>query len=295
MLRDVTPVRRFYGGLFIGSRAVSERFLTKKQLRSGLFRRVLHNVYVDQATLDDHQLRARAAGLLMPSGTALTGRSAAGWYGAPFATLRDDVLVAAPRECAWSGPSGVRVHRCDLQQRDLRTTDDGVVLTTPVRTAWDIAIFESIGWAVAYLDAMVRAEHVTVEELTAEFTRRRGQWRSTRAERVLPLVDARAMSPPESRFRVEFALAGLPAPEIGYRVVENGAWLGDVDFAWPHHRVVVEYEGEYHFDAEQIRKDDNRYAALVAAGWTVIRLSNYDLRHMADVVEQVSTALGLPR
>jgi len=56
----------------------------------------------------------------------------------------------------------------------------------------------------------------------------------------------------------------------------------------------VEYEGAYHFEGLQIRKDDDRYRRLVAAGWRVIRLSAADLRDMDAVVQRIRTALSEP-
>jgi very-short-patch-repair endonuclease len=55
---------------------------------------------------------------------------------------------------------------------------------------------------------------------------------------------------------------------------------------------VVEYEGAYHFEDGQIVRDDERYARLRAAGWTVIRLSAADLRNLDAVVARVRAALG---
>jgi hypothetical protein len=285
----VTPLRRLPDGIFVGSHALAERLLTRRQL--GLYRRVLHNVYADLSVPDDHQTRARAAALLMPPGAAIGGRSAAAWFGAPFAATTDPVLIVAPPDSVWDGPRGVRVHRTDLAPRELCTTDDGIRLTTVSRTAWDIATLEPTGSAVALLDGMLHAEQLTEHALAADVLGRRGQWRSVRAARLLPLVDGRAMSPPESRVRVACALAGLPRPVPQYVVVEHGVQLGQVDLAWPDAKLVVEYEGEYHFDELQIRKDDGRYARLTAAGWRVLRLSSFDLRHLDAVVLRVREAL----
>ena len=112
-----------------------------------------------------------------------------------------------------------------------------------------------------------------------------------RVARAFALVDGRSESPPESWVRVACALAGLPAPVLQYEVFEGGSWLARVDLAWPDRRLIVEYDGEYHFDGLQIAKDDVRLAALVAAGWHVIRLSAADLRHMDDVVSRIAAAL----
>jgi hypothetical protein len=286
-------------GVFVGTHAIGEGWLTRRQLASSSYRRVLHNVYADPSLSDDHQLRARGAALLMPPDAAIGGRSAAAWYGAPFASTADPVLVVAPRRCPWDGPHGVRVHKTDLRDDEVRTTDDGVRITTAVRTAWDIASLEPLMTAVALLDGMLRdgllrGVGLTEKELVAEVLGRRGQWGSTKAARLLPFVDGRAMSPPESKVRVACQLAGLPRPVPQFEVVEGGVFLGQVDLAWPEGRLIVEYEGAYHFDGVQIVKDDARYSRLIAGGWRVIRLSSADLRHLDAVVAKVRGALGSP-
>jgi len=288
----VTPARPAPHGLFIGSHALAEGVLTRRQLSSGVYRRLLHNVYADPALDDGHQLRARAAALLMPREAAIGGRSAAAWFGAPFASVADPVLVVVPRGCPWDGPRGVRVHKTDLSPGDVWTTDDDVRLTTVSRTAWEVATMETTGTAVALLDGMLHARRLSEHELVAEVMRRPGQWRSKRAIGVLPLVDGRAQSPPESRVRVACVLAGLPAPVPQFVIEEGGCFLAQADLVWPEHKVVVEYEGAYHFDGPQIDKDDLRYARLIAAGWRVIRLSSADLHDLDATVAKIRAALA---
>jgi hypothetical protein len=117
------------------------------------------------------------------------------------------------------------------------------------------------------------------------------RWRASRVRKVLPLVDARSESPPESWVRVACLRAGLPAPVPQFEVVESGVFLGRVDLAWPRHRVVVEYEGAYHFDGLQIARDDVRIARLVAAGWRVIRVGAHELRDMDALIGVIRRAL----
>jgi Protein of unknown function (DUF559) len=293
----MTTTRRFFGGLFIGSHAVSDGMLTRRQLESGIFRRVLHNVYADPGLMHDHRLKARAAALLMPPEAAIGGRSAAAWFGAPFASAAEPVLVVVPRGCHWNGPEGVKVHKTGLRPGEVWIDDDGVRLTSALRTAWDIATLEGTLTAVALLDGMLRqgledGHGLDAASLAADFLGRRGRWGSKRATALLSLVDGRAMSPPESRVRVACHLAGLPHPVPQFEVVENGDFLGQVDLAWPEARLIVEYEGAYHFDGVQIMKDDGRYARLVAAGWRVIRLSSADLRDLDAVVARIRAALS---
>jgi hypothetical protein len=264
-------------------------------LKSGLYRRLLHNVYADPALPADHQLYARAAALVMPPDGVLGGRSAACWFGAPFASAQDPVLVVVPRDSSWRGPRGVRVHRTRLSEGDVVSLEDGGIrASTALRTAWDVAALETVPNAVAILDGMVAAGRLDLANCRRLVADTRGRWRTSRVAKVLPLVDGRSQSPPESWVRVACARAGLPAPVPQFAVVAAGEFLGQVDLAWPDQRVVVEYEGAYHFDGLQIAKDDRRYERLIAAGWRVIRLSAVDLRDMDAVVSRIAQALAQP-
>jgi len=54
----------------------------------------------------------------------------------------------------------------------------------------------------------------------------------------------------------------------------------------------VEYDGAHHFEEDQIPADDERIAALEAAGWRVLRIAAADLRDMDGVVRRVIEALA---
>ena len=278
-------------GVFVGSHAVSEGYLTRRQLQDGPYLRVLHGVYADPSLPRDHRLRCRAAALLMPPQAAIGGWSAAAILGAPSPAYGDPVTVVLPREARWSGPRGVRVHRAQLPSKDVVPSEDYGRHTTTLRTAWDLAAMERTQTAVGVLDGMLHMGLVRERQLSALVRDGAGRWGSRRVRRAVELTDRRSQSPPESWVRVACALAGLPAAVPQYQVVEEGIWLGQVDLAWPEQRVIVEYEGAYHFDGVQIAKDDRRYERLIAAGWTVIRLSSHDLRDLDAVVRRIAEAL----
>ncbi len=278
-------------GVFVGAHAVSERVVTRRQLQNGPYVRVLHGVYAHPTLDRDHLLRCRAAALLMPATAALGGRSAAAVLGAPAPNYVDPVTVVVPRGTNWTGPRGVRVHVTDLSPADVLVDADGVRHTTPTRTAWDVATLESTATAVGVLDAMVHAGLLDVGTVRSLAVRPLSAWRSRRARRAFDLVDGRSESPPESWVRVACVLGGLPAPVPQYEVWEDGVRLARVDLAWPEHRLIVEYEGEYHFEGLQIVRDDARLSAVVAAGWRVIRLAAPDLRQMDRVVSDIAAAL----
>jgi hypothetical protein len=279
-------------GVFIGAHAIAEGALTRRQLREGPFVRVLHGVYADPSLPRDHLLKCRAAALLMPQQAVLAARSAAAVWGAPAPDYGEPVTVVLPPDVRWTGPRDVRVHRAALGPRKARVLGEHLLrVTEPVRTAWDVAALEPVGRAVGVLDAMTRGGLVTVPELKRRLSAKAGAWGSRRARRAFELVDPRSESPPESWIRVACALAGLPAPVPQFEVRVDGLFLGRVDLAWPVARLIVEYEGAYHFDGLQIVRDDERIRRLVAAGWRVLRVAAHDLRQMDDVVRRIGTAL----
>jgi len=277
-------------GVFIGSHAIAEGRLTRERLRSLGYRRLVQGVYADPTLDVDHRLRACGVALLLPAGAAIGGHSAAAWHGAPFAGIHETVTVVRPADVEWKGPRQVRVHRTDLATTDVELVDH-VPVTTASRTAWDVATLEPLGTAVAALDAMVRAGAIHLSQLDHLAERGTGRWGVVKVRRAFGLVDPRAESAPESKVRVALVLAGL-APVPQFHVQHRGEFLAKVDFAWPEAKLIVEYEGAHHFEAEQIVTDDHRYAALVAAGWRVLRLSAPDLHDLDSVVRRVRDALA---
>jgi hypothetical protein len=283
-------MRHHLTGVFVGSHAVAEGLLTAKQLRVRSYRRLVQGVYADPGLEFDHRLRCTGVALLLPAGAAIGGHSAAAWHGAPFAGPQDPVTVVRPPSVLWKGPRGVRVHRAELADGDVEQ-QDGVPVTSALRTAWDVAGLEPLGTAVAALDAMVRSGAVTLADLAARVEDRAGRWGVVRVRRAVGLIDPRAESAPESRVRVALVVAGLtPVPQ--YEVWAAGVLLGRADLAFPEERVLVEYEGAYHFEGAQIVRDDARLARLEAAGWRVARLGAHDLRDLDGVVVRVRAALA---
>lgn len=286
----MTTYRRLLPGVFVGSHAVAEGLLTRRQLRERSFRRLVQGVYADPTLHFDHRLVCQGVALLLPPGTAIGGLSAAWWHGAPFAGPREPVTVVRPPDVEWKGPRGVRVHRCPGRPASF-SDDDGVPVTTAAQTAWDLAALEPLGTAVAALDGMARAGSVTVPELDELARSGRGRWGVARVRRAFGLVDPRADSPPESRVRVACVLAGLePVPQ---HEVDVGPFVVHVDLAFPLVRLAVEYEGAHHFEGDQIASDDERYAALRCAGWTVIRLSAADLHDLDAVVARIEATIAV--
>jgi len=278
------------GQPFIGSQAVSAGMLTRRRLEGPAFQRVLHGVYIDAGSRVDHGVRCRAAALLLPASTALSGLSAAWWYGIRLAGKDDRVVAASPRLVHVDGPRGILIHQTPLDLQDVKTVA-GLRITSPARAAWDVATLEELPAAVAGIDAMLHSGILHSTDFTSRIALSSGLWRVSRARYVLSLVDGRSESPPESRIRLTLLDAGLPPAVPQYEVRKNGLFIARVDLAWPAARVAVEYDGAHHADPMQMRRDRRRLNSLVDAGWLIIHATASDLHAPATLIAQVRAAL----
>jgi len=105
------------------------------------------------------------------------------------------------------------------------------------------------------------------------------------------LADGLAESPQETRLRLTLGRSRLPAPVAQFVVRDNGGFVARVDFAWPGHRLALEYEGAWHGQGHQVAKDRRRLNRLAAAGWQVLFVTAEDLRHPEELLARIAAAL----
>lgn len=267
--------------------------LTRGQLRGKKFQRLMRGAHWVSDQPVHHGRRVQAALLVLPPHAVVAGRSAMWFWGAQIAdeAARVEVIVD-PRD-----PGRVRSRReidvwqYRLGEADWLLTDFGRV-TTPVRTAFDVGRLGEPLLTVPLLDALVRATDLAVPEISA-FRRTHPGARGCRLlDRALTMVSGLAESPPESRLRVLVLESGLPAPEVNFRVLANGAFIARVDLAWPELKVALEYDGAYHDDPAQIAKDRVRLNNLHVAGWTVIVVDRHQMKAPAVVTELIARTLS---
>lgn len=271
--------------------------LTRDQLRGSAWRQVLYGVYADADLALNHPLMCRAARLVIPPQAAIAGRSAAALYGADLLGADDPVEVLVSCDIPRFGPaSGLVIRRTTLPAEHVHQ-HRGLTCTTPERTCWDIArgVFgQDLVESVVHLDAMLRINAVDSATAYKVFDTRPRAKGWARARKAYMLADGRAESPQESRVRVQLVLAGIPAPVPQYEITMGGRLIARVDLAWPQHRVAVEYDGHWHADPAQLRKDRRRLNALITAGWTVLHVTDDRLRHdLGGIVTEVRKALSL--
>lgn len=258
--------------------AARELGYAKSQLdaavEGGVLRRCFRGVYVPSAWPDDLQSRARAAAAVLGPGRILVDRTAAWLHGVDvlgYAELEvlPEIETAVLTRRRASRARGVRGRSRDLAPEDVMLAF-GVPVTTPVRTALDLACNVRRAEALGALDAFARRHGLTQADLLAQLPRFKGRRGVVQARQLIAVIDPRAESARESQLRLAIKDAGLPAPVAQYVVAVSG-YEFRLDFAYPAHRVAIEYDGEeFHSSDEQRLRDQRRRELLAEAGWRII-------------------------
>lgn len=281
--------------------------LSRKELsravRDCRLRRVFTAVYVRADLPDTTAMRARAAKLVMSEHTVLCDRTAAWIHGIDVFRYAELETVPSLETYVLRGHDPTDRKDCHGGTRDLRPEDwqwiDGVRVTTPLRTALDLACRLPRREALAALDAFAREHAVTItalNRLLLRYFRRRGV---IQARELVPLTDGSAESMAESWTRFEIHDAGLPVPQLQHWVRVDGVPTYRLDLAYPKARVAVEYDGEeFHSSAEDRAADERRRAWLRDHGWHVIvvtrdSFSGAALREWLVELSQVLRARGV--
>ncbi|MGV0747031.1 hypothetical protein [Mycolicibacter minnesotensis] len=272
---------------FIGSESLDAGLVTPGQLITG-HARVFRDVYLHRDIEVTAVDRARAAWLWSKRQGVVAGFSASALHGSEW--------VGADKPAELIHGNRHRLPGLLIRGDALRTDEiqviGGVPVTTPARTAVDLACWYRTVEAVAGLDALARAagfKDVDVQQIVDRCGGRRG---IVRARESLGMVDAGAESPKESWLRVILIRAGLPPP-VTQIPVYDGYWqpFAVLDMGWPEVKVAAEYDGDMHrTDPIRWRKDAKRHERLQRCGWIVVRVLAGDRE--GDVIRRVRAALA---
>lgn len=282
-----------HGQVVLRSDALRRGLVTPAALLGPSVRRLLTGVYTCSCVEVTHRRRIEAAALLLPA-AVFTGRSSAVLWGVPLAGPDDVVELNLPPHSRAGAGTGLRVTRVRLAEDEVETWN-GLRHTTPLRTALDLARTRPVEDAAVVLDRFLRRGLVPVEQCRRAAATLTGRdCRHVRA--ALDLADGLAESPPETRLRLLLRAAGLPAPVAQFVVVgADGRKLARVDFAWPDHRLVLEYDGGWHGAPQQVGPDRQRLNRLTAAGWRVVFATAADLHRPQALLERLARELSAPR
>ena len=265
--------------------------LTRHDLRAMVaadqVRRVLHGVYAPTHLDDSIDLRARCAALVLREHMVLADRTAAWLHGVDryrphHLTVVPELDVVGARRKHTSRRGGVFGGERDLEPGEI-TTVGGVRVTTPARTAADLACLFGRAEALAALDAFMRVAGVTREDLDKLMPRFRGRRGVVQLRELVPLATPLAESPGESWTRLAIHDAGFPAPRPQCPIIVNGREKYRLDLAYEQWKIVIEYDGrEHHSSPEDRKSDEKRRTWLSRRGWIVIVVTKDDFRGHGD-------------
>lgn len=279
------------GGVVTANQALT--FLTRRQLETQLRRGALHKVWYGiygRGKLDA-ELQLRGLDLMTGTKVALCLGTAAQVHG--FDTEEPPQLhVLNPPRQQLRSAEGLLVHR-----REGAPLFDvgGRPVTAPAWTAIEVACGLRRPRALATLDAALRTGTCTRVELARAIGQQSGRRGIVAVRDLLPLANPLAESPMESEARLVMIDGGVPPQALQYEIADRNGRIWRVDFAWPHQRLAVEYDGlAWHSGPKALIYDRQRRIALQEVGWTVIAIIADDVRRWPlQTVRRIETQLAL--
>jgi hypothetical protein len=251
----------------------------RHRLRTGRLHRVFAGVYVVGWPQITRKQRWMAAVLASGDGAVLSHRSAAALWGIGKEGPVIDVSVARekrrPRIRARVRPGLFSV---------AATIHEAIPVTTPLQTLIDIALELPANKLERAVNDADKLDRIHPEELREGLDEHAGE-PGVKLLRILLDKDTFLLSDTdlELLFRPIAVAAGLPA-ELTKHVVNEF----EVDFYWPSLGLVVETDGlRYHRTAASQRRDAIRDNEHVAAGFTRLRFTHWQVKHEAAYVRAI--------
>ncbi|WP_299576033.1 type IV toxin-antitoxin system AbiEi family antitoxin [uncultured Williamsia sp.] len=256
------------------------------------FRMVHRGVYAEAAVPLSPVETIRAAWLRAGPDSVVGGISAAVLHGATFFDHGATVELIRPPTGQARRFNDVRVHRTELNPADVVVVD-GMPVTSPIRTAFDLGRRSPAWIALAHLDDLTRATDLDHMELW-RFVVAHPAVRNIRQLRgLVPWIDAGAESSGESWTRHLILADGLPRPETQVKVYdEHGTIIAKFDLAYRREKIGVEFDGfEYHYSDDQRLSNATRDRQTSGLGWHTERRNSVQLS--GDPIGFLSCLRGL--
>jgi hypothetical protein len=266
---------------FVGTDAIDAGAFTERELRRSCTR-IYRNVYQRRGSEFTAKDRALAAWLWSDRKAVLAGNSAAAVLGTKWVDPHAPAELLSDRK----RPPPLIITRNETLLPGEAMKVDGIPVTSPARTAFDLGRRPGLKRAVVHVDALAQATGVTVDQVQLISAAHRGARGTKQLRRVLLLADAGAESPQETRTRLLLIAGGLPKPQTQIVVRQDwGAVLARIDLGWDEWLVGVEYDGAQHWTDRRVRANDiDRAAELQRRGWRIIRVSAELLHSRPDIV-----------
>lgn len=274
--------------------------LTRSAIRhrrsSGRWEEAVEGVYLVPGSPRTWQQKLIAAVFAAGTGACVSHRAAAALWVLP-GFRRGPVEVTRPRGRHEGSPAGT-VHESRVLPPQSIRVRDGIPVTSPARTLFDLASVVPAKRVERAVDNALSARLVTLTDLWAELVRLQGRGRrGIQAMRAILAERTDTYIPPDSELEAKLLevleWGGLPEPERQHWVGGGERPAGRVDLVYAWARLVIEADSRRHhmslldFEADRVRDGE-----LAAAGYRVVRVTWWRLLARPDeVVDVVRRAL----
>jgi hypothetical protein len=218
-----------------------------------------------------------AAALAVGPGVAVTHETALLLHGLPRAQLPQYPIKLTVPHGRHHRVDGALVHQIDDLATHHLTTMAGLRVSRPARAIIDIAASTGRRRLAHVLDEIIVERTCSLADVgvcLAEIARpgKRGMAKAAQ------LLDSRGPGkvPPHSelerRLFEALATAGLPEPQRQLRLPGRGAIEGFADAGYPDAKMLIEADGRrWHTRIRDLRRDHERDAEAIRAGWVTLR------------------------
>jgi hypothetical protein len=267
----------------VGTEAVAAGAVTRGALRWN-YTAVHPNIYLPNGARRDIYTSTAAAWLWTGRKGIVAGRAAASLHGVQW--IEDSAPIELIAKHGRRQP-GVVIREERIADDEVRKIAD-LPVTTPARTALDLARRLSRDEAVAHLDALAAATGVTAVDIRP-LEERLGAARGVRAARIaVDLMDGGARSPRETSLRLLLIDAGVPRPRTGI-IVRDDVWGAVIAMGWEGPMVGVDYVEDESIDGYRAVQEIECQELFQRLGWFHIRVRREHTRR--SIVRRVRAAL----
>jgi very-short-patch-repair endonuclease len=270
-------------GLFTRAQARACGYSAKQirqRVRAGRWQAVIGSTLAEAGLVLTPVLSDRAAHLAV-AGSVLAGPAAARDWGMPVPPSPPYLAVGVDHHPSLAG---ARFIRTTLDPRDV-CLSDGARVTGRERTIVDCLRLLPEADAQSLLDRALQRRWMDLDGLARRVGVHSGQPGKHRLVRLLRLASAGTVSEAERVAARLLQRAGIAGWRANQPIYDGADLIAVGDLVFERVRLVIEVDGwSYHADVEAFQRDRRRQNRLVAAGWTVLRFTWWDLTQRPDSV-----------
>lgn len=293
LIRSTLPSTRPHLAVPVPLDPAGVRGPTKRQAeRSSAWRRSSRGLYLPAQVDDDvPEQRILEAAMTLPfSAPGLTGWAALRWRGATwFSGRRNDgqrlpvtLLVSDHKIRAQPG-----VVVCEERRSfaDGELLDGVPVVCAACAVAFEMRYAASIREAVVAFEMAAFHDLLSIAELASHLACLNGWTGVPQARQALALLDENSWSPQESRLRLLWMTAGLPALLTNRPVFDRtGRHIATPDLFDTSTGLAIEYDGRHHLAAAQRWRDRAREEAMRHAGIEAVTVVEGDQQRPTELL-----------